>query len=52
MCSGSLAPNTRVIEPILINFDQRADVVIRHPGAFTAEQLEYVLDSLVPPATK
>lgn len=40
------APNTRVIEPILINFDQRADVVIRHPDLL--ERFLFVLSDALP----
>lgn len=36
--------------PYTVILDPTGHVAIRHPGAFTAEQLEYVLDSLVPPA--
>lgn len=34
-------PYTVILDPI-------GHVVIRHPGAFTAEQLEYILQSLIP----
>lgn len=50
---GSVAGRFRVSGlPYTVILDPTGHVVIRHPGAFTAEQLEYVLDSLVPPATK
>lgn len=34
--------------PFTVILDPAGHVVIRHPGAFTADQLQYVLDSLVP----
>lgn len=49
---GSVAGRYRISGlPYTVILDPTGRVVIRHPGAFTAEQLEYVLDSLVPPAT-
>lgn len=51
--NGSVAGAYRISGlPYTVILDPTGHVVIRHPGAFTAEQLEYVLDSLVPPATK
>lgn len=51
--NGSVAGTYRISGlPYTVILDPTGHVVIRHPGAFTAEQLEYVLDSLVPPATK
>lgn len=40
------APNTRVIEPILINFDQRADIAIRHPDLL--ERFLFVVSDALP----
>ncbi|UAJ78903.1 redoxin domain-containing protein [Leifsonia sp. ZF2019] len=51
--NGSVAGAYRISGlPYTVILDPTGQVVIRHPGAFTAEQLEYILDSLVPPATK
>lgn len=51
--NGSVAGQYRISGlPYTVILDPTGHVAIRHPGAFTAEQLEYVLDSLVPPATK
>ncbi|QJA00222.1 TlpA family protein disulfide reductase [Leifsonia sp. PS1209] len=51
--NGSVAGQYRISGlPYTVILDPTGRVAIRHPGAFTAEQLEYVLDSLVPPATK
>ena len=48
---GSLAGRYRIFGlPYTVILDPTGRVVIRHPGSFTAEQLEYVLDSLLPPA--
>ncbi len=49
--NGAIAGEFRISGlPYTVILDPTGHVVIRHPGAFTAEQLEYVLDSLVPPA--
>lgn len=51
--NGSIAGAFRISGlPYTVILDPSGHVAIRHPGAFTAEQLEYVLDSLVPAATK
>jgi cytochrome oxidase Cu insertion factor (SCO1/SenC/PrrC family)/thiol-disulfide isomerase/thioredoxin len=51
--NGSVAGRYRISGlPYTVILDPTGHVAIRHPGALTAEQLEYVLDSLVPPATK
>lgn len=49
--NGSVSGRYRISGlPYTVILDPSGRVVIRHPGAFTAEQLEYVLDSLVPPS--
>ena len=51
--NGSVAGQYRISGlPYAVILDPTGHVAIRHPGAFTAEQLEYALDSLEPPATK
>lgn len=48
---GAVAGEFRISGlPYTVILDPTGQVVIRHPGAFTSEQLEYVLDSLTPPA--
>ncbi|HEY8281305.1 MAG TPA: redoxin domain-containing protein [Leifsonia sp.] len=49
--NGTIAGRFRISGlPYTVILDPQGRVVIRHPGAFTAEQLEYLLDSLLPPA--
>lgn len=51
--NGSVAGRYRISGlPYTVILDPTGHVVIRHPGAFTTEQLEYLLDSLIPPAGK
>lgn len=51
--NGSVAGRYRISGlPYSVILDPTGHVVIRHPGAFTAEQLEYVLDSLVPAGSR
>lgn len=48
---GAVAGRFRITGlPYTVVLDPTGHVMIRHPGAFTAEQLEYILQSVIPAA--